>query len=209
MAVKRRAYRSDKRRLQAEATRQRVLASSRDLFLSGGYGETTIEAIARHAEVAAQTVYATFGSKRGILFALLDQMANAAALAQFEEAHAAAAGDPRRQLREQIAFNMRFYATGIDLIEIARTVSGVEADLKAMWQEGEGRRHRAQSAVVAEWARAKALRPDLTVREASDELWALSGPDVFRLFVIERGWSKPRFEKWLFATLERALFGAA
>lgn len=209
MSVKRRPYRSDKRRLQAEETRQRVLASSRDLFLSDGYGESTIEAIAQHAKVAAQTIYATFGSKRGILFALLDQMANAAALAEFEASVAAASGNPRQQLREGVAFNVRFYAAGIDLIEIARTVSGVEADLQAMWHEGEARRYRAQSAMVAEWARAKALRPNLAAREASDELWALSGPDVFRLFVIERGWSKPRFEKWLFATLERALFGAA
>jgi TetR/AcrR family transcriptional regulator, regulator of autoinduction and epiphytic fitness len=209
MANVMRPYRSPRRREQAEETRRRILAASRRLFVQRGYGGTTIESIAEAAGVAVQTVYASFGSKQGILLALLDEMAADADLARMQAAVAAATGDPRRQLREQIAFTCRFYRSGADLIDIARTVSGVEPDLRAMWQEGEGRRHRSVSALVAEWEAADALAPGLTAKQATDVMWALGGPDVFRLFTVERRWSKSRFEAWLGATLEAQLFGGS
>lgn len=206
--VNRRAYHSPQRRAGAAETRRRILASARRLFVTGGYGATTIEAIAAEAEVAAQTIFAAFGSKRGILFALLDQMAADADPGRLRAMIEVAAGDPRRQLRAEIAFNIRFFARGIALIDLARTVSGAEPDLRALWNEGEARRRKADAALVADWARAGTLAPGLGQREATDMLWALSGPDVFRLFVIERGWSQRRFEALVVETLERALFGA-
>ncbi|HKN94750.1 MAG TPA: helix-turn-helix domain-containing protein [Thermoleophilaceae bacterium] len=207
MTTVKRAYRSPRRREQAQATRQRILAAARRLFIANGYGATTVESIARHAGVAVQTVYASLGSKRAMLFALLDQMAIDADLPRMEATVAAAAGDPPRQLRERVAFSARFYAKGGKLIDIARTVSGVEEDLQAMWREGESRRHRAARALVDEWKRAGVLAPGLSAARATDILWALSGPDTFRLFVVERRWGIARFEEWLYDTLAAALFG--
>ena len=111
------------------------------------------------------------------------------------------------QLRDGIAFTTRFYSRGADLIELARTVSGVEPDLGAMWQEGETRRLRRYSALAAEWERAGALAPGLTAAAARDIAWAMSGPDMFRLFVLERRWSLTRYQDWLRGTLESVLFG--
>jgi AcrR family transcriptional regulator len=206
--VKTRPYHSARRREQAQQTREKILRSARRLFVTRGYGASTLEALAQHAGTAVQTVYAVFGSKRGILFALLDQMAADADLPRLRGALEAASDDPRRQLRELIAFNGRFYRSGIDLIEIARTVSGVEPDLAQMWQEGESRRHRAQAALIEQWARAGWLAT-ASVEQATDLLWALSGPDVFRLLTIERRWSRRRFETWLTTQLEGALLQVA
>lgn len=175
--------------------------------MARGYGGTTMESVADDAGVAVQTVYATFGSKRGILLALLDRMAAEADLPRMQAAVDAATGKPRKQLRERLAFTSRFYAAGADLIDIARTVSGVEPDLRAFWHEGEGRRYRATSTLVAEWDAAGALAPGVTARQATDIWWALGGPDVFRLFTVERRWSRKRFQEWLGATLETVLFG--
>jgi AcrR family transcriptional regulator len=207
MTSNRRTYRSPRRREQARETRRRILASARRLFRERGYGGTTVEAIAEGAGVAAQTIYAVIGSKRGMLLELLDQMAADADLPGMQERVAAAAGDPCRQLRERIAFNVRFYAGGAELIDIARTVSGVEADLAAMWKKGEGRRYRATKALVAEWEAAGALAEGLEVPEAVDVMWALTGPDLFRLFVVKRRWSRRRYEAWLGSKLEELLFG--
>ncbi len=182
-----------------------ILEAARALFVAGGYGATTIEAIADRAGVAAPTVYASAGSKRGILMALLDEMAVEADLPRMQAAVRAAAGDPRTQLRETVAFTVRFYAGGADLIDIARTVSGVEPDLREMWDEGEGRRYRAVTSLTAGWKEQGVLAPGLSPEEAGDVMWALSGPDVFRLFVLRRGWSIARFEQWIAATLEGLL----
>ncbi len=207
--VKTRPYRSARRSGQAEETRQRILAAARRLFTTRGYGATTIEAIAEKAGVAAPTVYAGFGAKRGILLALLDQMARDADVDRLNAALADETADPRAQLRARVAFTTRFYSGGIDLIQIARTVSGVEPDLAAMWSEGEGRRYRSVSATVEGWGRAGALRRGLTVRKAIDVFWALGGPDVFRLLVVERKWSRRAFETWLTGALEEALLDGA
>jgi hypothetical protein len=106
-----------------------------------------------------------------------------------------------------LVFTARFYAAGADVIGIAHTVSGVEPDLREVWIEGEERRYRAVSQLVAEWDAAGALAPGLTSREASDVFWALIGPDVFRLFVVRRRRSQRRFEAWLGSTLGAILLG--
>ena len=68
-----RKYQSSVRRQQALATRHAIAAAARKLIFSRGYEAAKIEAIAREAGVATQTVYAVFGSKQGILAELLDQ----------------------------------------------------------------------------------------------------------------------------------------
>lgn len=207
MTEGRRSYRSRRRRQQARETRRRILANARRLFVEHGYGGTTIRAIARGAGVSEQTIYATFGSKGALLLGLLDQMAADADLPAMQAQVAAASGDPRQQLRARVAFNVRFYSAGADLIHIARTVSGVEPDLAEMWKGGEARRYRATRSLVAEWERAGALGPGVTAEQAVDVLWALSGPDTFRLFVDDRQWDRDRYQRWLAGTLEALIFG--
>ena len=68
----RRAYDSPRRRQQAAATRRAVLDAARELFIQRGYVATTIGAIAAHAGVSPETVYATFKNKRALLSQLLD-----------------------------------------------------------------------------------------------------------------------------------------
>src|SRR6516225_3855415 len=69
----RRSYHSAIRQRQAEETRRRIAEAARRLLLTKGYAGTTIEAVARKAGVAPQTVYAVFHSKRGILTDLMDR----------------------------------------------------------------------------------------------------------------------------------------
>ena len=207
MAIVKRSYRSPRRQAQAESTRRDIAAAARRLFVAQGYGAATIQAIAREAGVAVQTVYAAFGTKRAILFALLDQMVADADLSRLEEDTRVAEGDPRRQLRARVAFASRLYAGAGDLIRVAQAAAAVEPDLAAMVHEGESRRRRAVAGVVRAWQRDGALADGVDEREAVDLVWALLGPDVFRLFVTDRGWSRRRLEQWQFDTLERQLFG--
>src|SRR3954467_6252410 len=67
-----RKYSSLVRDEQAARTRVRILDSAADLFLENGYGRTTMKDIADGAGVARDTVHAVFGSKSGVLTALID-----------------------------------------------------------------------------------------------------------------------------------------
>ncbi len=51
-----------------------------------------------------------------------------------------------------------------------------------------------------------AANPGAMQNDAADVLWALTGPDTYRVFVVERGWSAARYRAWLGTTLERLLF---
>jgi hypothetical protein len=67
------------------------------------------------------------------------------------------------------------------------------------------RRLRAQAPLTDAWRRAGAVRKGLSADEALDILWAMTGVDHYRLFVVERNRSAGRFEDWLGDTLERLL----
>lgn len=55
---------------------------------------------------------------------------------------------------------------------------------------------------------AKRLRPELNARTARDILWTLTGSDVYRMLVRERGWSSQKYQDWLADTLVRSLLSS-
>ena len=200
-----RVYDAPRRRAAAEQRRGRILEAARQLFGRHGYGATSIERIAREADVAVPTVYAIYRSKRALLFALLDQADAQADVAGLQRDLRSTAGDARRQLHRLVTFTCRFFAQAADIVEIARGAGSTNEDLLALWREGEERRLRGQAPLTRAWARAGALRKGLSARDALDILWAMTGADHYRLFVAERNWSPDRYETWLRETLERLL----
>jgi AcrR family transcriptional regulator len=69
-----RAYRSELRQQQAEATRSRVVASAAKLFAADGYTRTTLAKIAAAAGVSAETVQGQ-GPKAALLIAAIEYAA--------------------------------------------------------------------------------------------------------------------------------------
>src|SRR5580693_6965427 len=80
-----RVYDSPARQRQADETRRRIADAARKLLEEIGYAGMTIPAVAKAAGVAVPTVYAIFGSKKGIVSELLDA-------ARFGEAYHALIG---------------------------------------------------------------------------------------------------------------------
>jgi len=197
-----RTYNASRRRASAERRRERILQTARKLFRHYGYGATSIERIADEAGVAVPTVYAIYGSKRALLFALLDQVDAVVDVAGLSMDLQAAAGDARKQLRRVVSFTCRFYAQAGDLIDVARGAGSTNEDLLALWREGEERRLRGQRPLADEWKRSGALRENLSANEALDILWAMTGADHYRLFVVERNWPAARYEARLADFLE-------
>jgi Transcriptional regulator len=200
-----RAYDASRRRASSDERRGRILQTARNLFGHYGYGATSIERIAGEAGVAVPTVYAIYRSKRALLFALLDQADARADVAGLLRDLNAAAGNPRKQLRRLVSFTCRFYAQAGDIVDIARGAGSTNEDLLALWQEGEDRRLRGQKPLADAWDRSGALRKNINAKEALDILWAMTGADHYRLFVVDRKWSAARYEVWLENTLARLL----
>jgi len=200
-----RPYHSPKRERQARQTREQIVGAARRLFARDGFAKTTVEAIAREAGVSTQTVYASVGSKRGIVLALLDRMEIEGGNEELRR-ELAASKDPRRQLRAIVRFNRRLFERGRDVLDVVMATRA-DADVEAFGRAGEARRREGQARWVRAWSEAGVLRADLDEGEAADVLWALTGPELYWLFAVNSGWSGSKFEEWLFGTLESQLFG--
>ncbi len=199
-----RRYYSPGRRQQAEATRQRLIASARRLFAAKGYAATSIDAIAREAGVAAPTFYAVFGSKAALLLALLNAMENEAEMPRLG-ADLRATREPRKQIRACVDFGVRLYGRSADVLEIIRTAGMAEKDLGALWAEGEKRRRMAQKNLVRDWRKGGLLKAGMSSTQACDIFWALTGPDSYRLLVAECGWRIEAYASWLEGTISGQL----
>lgn len=62
---------SSLRTRQKEARKEQMLEAARGLFLTNGYGKTSVEAIAEAAEVGVATVYTYFETKEGLAAAII------------------------------------------------------------------------------------------------------------------------------------------
>lgn len=203
MDVKR-AYDASRRRSQAEARRRSVLDAARRQFVEVGITGATIGGIAEAAGVSVQTVYAVFGSKGGLLIALLDQLEAEVDSAAYASAIDAAAADAGAQLELIVRYHCDLFERGLDVIELARRSSS-DPVVGAFVDEGNRRRREACVRWVRSWRESGVLRGDIEVKTAADLLWVHSGADFFTAFVLGCGWDRARLERWLVATLRSLL----
>jgi AcrR family transcriptional regulator len=206
----RRPYRSGLRAEQAAHTRLRILEASGELFAERGYVATTIESVATLAGVAIDTVYAIFGSKKGVLSALIDMRVTGSS----DESDVLAGAGPRtlQTLSDQRQMVAGFAADIAARIERVRPIDDVIrsagvidpdiAELRTRMQENRFSKLR----IFTEWlASAGALRNGTDVDEAAAIVWTLTSPEVNRLLREVRGWPAERYVDWLADTLTRTL----
>lgn len=209
MSDVKRSYRAPAREAQAAQTNARIVEAARTLLVRQGMAATTIAALAREAGCSPQTIYAVFGSKAGVLLALLDQMETDADPERLAREVAAAIGEPRRQLRAGIAFHRRLFEPWAEVIALAHGATAANPEVADWVAEGHRRRHGSQARLAREWAAVGVLRSGLSGRRAADTLWALLSPDLYLLVVGRLGWRPTRYERWLSVLLARELFAGA
>lgn len=209
--VKRRRYISTLRAEQAAATRTRILDSARALFVELGYPATTLSQVASAAGVAADTVLHIFGSKKGLLAAVLD-----VTIGGDEDDVAVLDRDlPQAMRREtdqrrQLAMFARGIADQLDRIrpidEILRSAAAVDAEARALRDDLQLRQRREAMTQVVIWIFANGnLKNQMNVKEATDIVWTLTSPEVHRLLREHCGWTAERYQAWLHDAMESAL----
>jgi AcrR family transcriptional regulator len=182
--------------------RRAVVEAARALFVDRGYGATTIEAVSDRSDVPPATVYRLFSSKLGILKALLDVSiaGDERALPLLERPEVAALfaePDPEKLLagfaRIAVAINER---SG-QIYQIMASAAASEPEAAHLLGQYTQQRQQGQGQIARALARAGALRADLRERDAADIIHVLMSPEVYRLFVTDRGWGQARYERWL------------
>lgn len=190
------------RQRQAQITRDLIVTAAQALFLERGYTGTTIEAIAEQAGVAVSTVYAVFGSKRGILRAIREAWHGRSHIWEVAYGDPGSA-HPGERLEQLAQATRKQWDTGCEVIAIYTGASHADPEAAAELTEAlEGRRKGMET-----FARnlEPHLRPDLSVARATAILQALCLPEVFDELVNHSGWSMDAYQTWLAEVLKREL----
>ena len=207
---RKRRYHSPQRRVQAEATRQSILDAARHLFDAHGYAATTLPMIALEAGVAAATISAVFGTKLNLLNELIKSAvrgdAGSAPLAQRQWwREMLNEPDPVRQLVRHAADIRSIHERTTDLFEIVRGAATIEPEIAALRRELSEGHYRDDRQVAESLAQKQALAAGVSIERGADLLWALGSADLYRMLVVERGWSPKAYEQWLANTWINAL----
>jgi len=194
--TKKRSYNSTSRQTQAQVTKDRILSAAKKLFESKGFEKTTIEEIAQDAEVSMPTIYALFQSKSGILRILMDSAFNP----KDHEALVKRVNreeSPAERLKLTAKIARQLYDAEKTELWFLQSASILDPEFKKIEIERENRRYFRQEESFNVIAQKKVLTENLSTKQARDIIWALTGRDLYRMLVLERGWSSNDYEKWL------------
>ncbi len=191
-----RSYNSEGRKAQAKKTRNRILETAKSLFQTHGFEGVTIDAIALEAQVSTPTVYSLFQSKRGVLRALMDE---ALSSEEFESLVVQVKKEKTARGRLQVTAKIarQLYDAERLQMSIFRGASVLSPEFKDVEKEREDRRFKRQEETVESLFYEYALKPGMSLLKARDIMWTFTGRDIYRMFVIERGWSSDEYEEWL------------
>ena len=208
----RRRYDSPRRQQQAAQTRRDIEAAAGSLFRERGYAGTSMPLIAGEAGVAVETIYRTFGSKAGLLKAVIEAAVaggSARADTPVDERPAIRAlieeRDPRRQLDLYAATQPGIHRRAGPLLRALHGATAADPELGALWDEIEAGRLAGQGRLAGLLAERGVLRPGLSVEEARDIIWTLCSLAVYDMLVVARGWSSESYQAWLASALAHEL----
>jgi AcrR family transcriptional regulator len=193
------------RQAQIAQTEQRILAAATELFLADGYVATTLEAVAKRAQVGARTVYLRFGTKAALFKRVVDvaivgdtepvdvlgrdwmQAALTAPTAAERITASAAVG---RQIMER---------TGA-LFAVAQQAAAVEPLIAAQWQQGREQSRYAHAVFWTRMAEDGLLDPGLDLQWLIDTSTILDAAETYLLITRLMGWDLDAYENWLATT---------
>ena len=150
-----RRYRSELRDAAVDVTRTRIMQASRRLLTGGkDLPAFSLDAVAREAGVTRLTVYNQFESKRGLLEAVFDDIAERGGL--FELRSVMAEADAMASLRRVVAVFCRFWASHDRVLAKLAGMTKLDRDIAASLKQRTERRRGVLTVLVKRLARGRA-----------------------------------------------------
>jgi len=202
------------RQAQVAHTEQRIIAAATELFTGGGYPATTLEAVARRAQVGARTVYLRFGTKAELFKRVIDvaivgdtepvdvlgrDWMRAAMTAPTAAERIAASAAASRQIMQR---------TG-GLFAVAQQAAAIEPLIAGFWQQG---REQTRHTFAVFWTR---MAEDGLLGPAADLTWLidttsiLGAAETYLLITRTTGWDLDEYERWLIRTFSQLMASPA
>lgn len=204
-APSRRPYRQ---RLRAEAvaqTRQRIIDAARMALTTPPPRTFNLSEVAERAGVVRSTIYTVFGSRRGLLRAVLDDVAARGGWERMRQAYRDP--DALAALLESLDAGTNMAANEHPVITAIFALAPVDTDAAAVAAEEGEKRRQGLSDILRRMGEQGYLRPDLDSDEALDIAYLLSSFRTFDQLYTERGLDQPtavaRLKRLVLSTLCR------
>jgi AcrR family transcriptional regulator len=196
------------RQAQVAQTEQRIVAAATELFLADGYVTTTLEAVAKRAQVGARTVYLRFGTKAALFKRVVDvaivgdtepvdvlgrEGMRAALTAPTAAERIAASAAVGRQIMER---------TGA-LFAVAQQAAAVEPLIAGFWQQGREQSRHAHAVFWTRMADDGLLDPGVNLDWLIDTTSILAAAETYLLTTRLTNWDLDAYQDWLVTTWAR------
>jgi AcrR family transcriptional regulator len=206
-----RSYDNSGRAESSRARQLRVAEVTSEMLVERGYEATTMAGIAAAAAVSVPWLYKVFGPKPALVKRVYDVLlvgdADRVPLAQrpaFRDLLAET--DPHQAVERYAAVSRGLISRVGPLAAVLLSAAcSADSDLAELAATISRERLFGATAFTDHLAGLGALAPGLTREQARDVVWTLISPEVYRLLVLERGWSAAMYERWLGDTLRAAL----
>jgi AcrR family transcriptional regulator len=195
---------------KARETRRRITAAARDLFTEHGYGATTLQDVADRAGVAVQTIYFVFGNKRSLLKEVADTAiaGDDQPIATMERPwfrDALAADTAPELLRQLVHGTGQIIARVAPILDMLRNATGTDPEIAEQWPQDSNLRYTVHAAAAKALVAKPGARPQVSAEHAADLLYGILSPELYQLYVRDRGWTPGQWEQWAYHTLRSQL----
>lgn len=196
------------REAQLARTEERIIAAATELFLADGYVATTLEAVARRAQVGARTVYVRFGTKAALLKRVVDvaivgdsrpvdvlgrDWMQAAMTAPTAAERITASAAAARQIMER---------TGA-LFAVAQQAAAVEPRIAEFWQQGREQTRHAHAVFWNRMADDGLLDPAVDLPWLIDTTTVMGAAETYLFITRLTDWELDEYQNWLAVTWTR------
>jgi AcrR family transcriptional regulator len=176
-----RPYVSPVRAAAAQAKRAQVLEAAAGLLRSDPLSAFSLDAVAKAAGVTRLTIYHQFGSRRGLLEAVLDILAAQGRLDRISDA--LASPDPRASLDQLVEIFCKFWS-GDPAVGRLQDAMATDPEFGQAVQERNERRRHVVAGLVRRFAAKGASQANR--RDAVDLIFALTSYPVFKTLAAGR-----------------------
>jgi AcrR family transcriptional regulator len=209
--VKQPARTAPTRRDRARTTRLRITKAAYTLFCERGYAGTTMGDIADAAGVAVQTVYFTFHTKSELLsraydYAVLGEGDPVRPEQSAWYAKMSRESDLTAALRHAVKGIGEILTRATPLDTVVRAGAGSDPDTARVRALHEGWRAQGYRAIIDILGTKSALCSGVSPERATDLLLLYVGMDVYRVLVLDLGWTHVDWLDWTVATVADQLF---
>jgi AcrR family transcriptional regulator len=172
-----RNYQLGKRAAAVAETRTRIVDAARAVFAEDGFHRAAVDELARRADVSRATIYYQFGSKLGLVNAVLDDIECRGG----QERIVAAAGlpDAVEATRRTFEEGSRYWAAEHVLVRKLIGLAAADPATRQLVDQREQNRLTLVTRLAERLAEQQRLRPGCSVKTAVQALWLLSSFEAF------------------------------